>query len=58
MFANAQYEKCLKNLLAIKTDFLARTLEHVLRRIATTQKLRHLRLAQVRMSKCDPALLK
>ncbi len=46
-----------KSLLAIKTDFLARTLEHMLRTIATMQKLPHLRSAQVRMSDRDPAPL-
>ena len=37
----------------IETNFLARTLEHMLRTIATTQKQLHLRLAQVCMSKRD-----
>ena len=43
----------------IETDFLARTLEHMpqLRTIATTQKLRRLRSAQVLMSEHDPAPL-
>ena len=41
----------------IDTDFLARTLERTSRTIDTTQKLPHLRSAQVRMSNRDPAPL-
>ena len=47
----------MKDLLAIGTDFLARTLEPMLRTIATAQKLCHLISAQVRMPKNDPAPL-
>ena len=55
--AYATYEQHLKGLLAIETDFLARTLEHMLHTIATMQKLPHLRSAQVRMFDRDPASL-
>ena len=46
-----------EGLLAIKPDFLARTLEHMLHTIATTQKLPQLRSAHVRMSNRDTAPL-
>ena len=53
--ACATYEQHLKSLLTIKTDFLARTLEYMLRAIAT--KLPHLRSAQVLVSDDNPAPL-